>query len=302
MRSRWRNIGVFALAAACSVATVHLFSWDDILRSLREANFTVLLAGGGGLLLLASLVRGVRWLLVVGIRPVGYVLVRSTLANAAAAGVAILTPFQLGEVLKVKLAPRRADGGWRHGVSGFVVERVLDLSSLMGIGFSGLAQWSGHAWLVPLCWMAPVGCGLALSLAAAHVDRAPTRLRPYLEAFRHRRRILLAAFATIPLWLITAGVWWLAVAAIGVRLDFMQLSLLLGGVMFATVASMTPSGIGVSELSARGIMLWLGFTVSEAEATAIGLRLLSPLVAVLGLLGLWLISLHREPWTDPAGR
>lgn len=283
MRWRWRNIAVIVLAVACTVATIHLFSWPDILRALAGANYIVLLLGGGGLLLTGFAVRGLRWLLVVGIEPRPRQFLRSGLANGAAAGFAILTPFQLGEVLKVRLAPQHAEGGWRHGVSGFMVERVLDLSCLLGIGLSGLAIRAGHAWLAPLCWAMPLATGLALSLLADHVDRAPARARPYLESFRHRRRILLAGLATIPLWLLNAGMWWCAVASVGVRLGPMELCVVVGGVMLATVASMTPSGIGVSELSTRGIMLWLGYPVAEAEATAIGLRLLSPLIATLGL-------------------
>lgn len=294
MRRRWRGLAVIALALACTLATVHLFSWDEILRSLRQADFTMLLLGSGGMLMLSFVARGVRWLLVTGIAPSPRLVASSTLANAAAAGLAVLTPFQLGEALKVKLAPRRDDSGWRHGMSGFVVERVLDLSCLVGIGVAGLAMRAGQPWLAIPCWLAPVACGLMLSLLSAHVDAAPLRLRPYLEAFRHRRRIVTAAAATIPLWLLTAGMWWCAVAALGIRLDPMELCVVLGGVMFATVASMTPSGIGVSELSTRGIMLWLGFPVADAEAAAIGLRLLSPLIAALGLACLWLATLLRH--------
>src|SRR5690606_31169220 len=139
MRRRWRNIAVIVLALACTAATIHLFSWPDILRALADADYVVLLLGGGGLLLTGFAVRGLRWLLVVGIEPRPRKLLRSGLANGAAAGFAILTPFQLGEVLKVRLAPQHAEGGWRHGVSGFMVERVLDLSCLLGIGLSGLA-------------------------------------------------------------------------------------------------------------------------------------------------------------------
>jgi uncharacterized membrane protein YbhN (UPF0104 family) len=75
-------------------------------------------------------------------------------------------------------------------------------------------------------------------------------------------------------------------------LDFSQVCILLGGVMLAVVASMAPGGIGVAELGSRGIMLWLGASTADAEAIAIALRMLTPLIAMAGLVCLFV--LHRQ--------
>jgi uncharacterized membrane protein YbhN (UPF0104 family) len=109
-------------------------------------------------------------------------------------------------------------------------------------------------------------------------------MHPYFEAFRRPKRVLLSiALLTVPLWALNGILWWCAVVAMGVPLEFGQACTLLGGVMLAIMASLAPAGLGVSELGSRGIMLWFGYSVAEAEASAIGLRLLTPLVVLAGV-------------------
>jgi uncharacterized membrane protein YbhN (UPF0104 family) len=125
--------------------------------------------------------------------------------------------------------------------------------------------------------------GLLLGRLAPHVGHLSPRLQPFAEVFRHRRRIIQASLLTIMIWTLYASLWWVVILAIHVQLDFSQVCILLGGVMLAVVASMAPGGIGVAELGSRGIMLWLGAPTTDAEATAIALRVLTPLIALAGL-------------------
>jgi len=113
---------------------------------------------------------------------------------------------------------------------------------------------------------------------------------------RHPKRIVRASLLTVIIWLLYAGLWWVSILAINVRVNFGEICLLLGGVMLAVVASMTPGGLGVSELGSRGIMLWLGASVADAEAVAIALRLLTPLIALAGLA--CLLFLVRHPRSE----
>jgi len=292
MRRRLRYLLVLLIVVVCMAATLRLFDWHAVAQALSRMHLGLLLAGALPLLLAIFSLRGLRWLVVLGIRPDRGRFWQSFCANGAAAGLATLTPFQLGEIIKIRLIPDHHGSAWRLGVSGFFVERLLDLSGMLGTGLCGLAIHLGSAWLAPLALLLPLLAGLLFGLLTGHLHRLPSRLQPYLEALRHKQRIVQASLLTIVIWMLYAGLWWVAILAINVRLDFSQVCILLGGVMLAVVASMTPGGLGVAELGSRGIMLWLGASATDADAVAIALRLLTPLIALAGLA--CLLVLHRR--------
>ncbi|MFC5436996.1 lysylphosphatidylglycerol synthase transmembrane domain-containing protein [Rhodanobacter umsongensis] len=270
------------IVLVCVAATVHLFDWRTIGLALTKLHVGLLLGGGIPLLLATSAMRGWRWLVVLGIRTGRTNLWQSFCANGAAAGLASLTPFQIGEVIKIRMIPDHHGKGWRLGVSAFFLERLLDLGTLCSIGLGGLAIHLGYAWLAPLTLLLPLGGCLVLSLLCRSI-RLPEKLLPYTEVLRHAPRVVMAAVLTIPLWLLYVVLWWVATHAMNVPLDLTQAAILLGGVMLVVVASMTPGGLGVSELGSRSVLLWLGVSAADAEIGAIAIRLLTPMMAVIGL-------------------
>lgn len=282
MRRLLRNALVMVIVLVCVAATVHLFDWRTIGRALTKLHVGLLLGAGIPLLLATSAMRGWRWLVVLGIRTGRTNLWQSFCANGAAAGLASLTPFQIGEAIKIRMIPDHHGKGWRLGVSAFFLERLLDLGTLCSIGLGGLAIHFGYAWLAPLALLLPLSGCLVLSLLCRSI-RLPEKLLPYTEVLRYAPRVVMAAVLTIPLWLLYVALWWVATHAMNVPLDLTQVAILLGGVMLVVVASMTPGGLGVSELGSRSVLLWLGVSAADAEIGAVAIRLLTPMIAVIGL-------------------
>jgi uncharacterized membrane protein YbhN (UPF0104 family) len=283
IRRRLRHLLILMIVAVCMTATVRLFDWHAVAQAISRMHFGLLLAGTLPLLFAIFSLRGLRWLVVLGIKPDQELFWQSFCANGAAAGLATLTPFQFGEIIKIRLIPDHHGSAGRFGVSGFFVERMLDLSGVFGMGLCGLAMHFGLAWLAPVALLLPLLTGLLLGQLAPHIHRLSPRLQPFAGALRHKQRIIQASLLTIVIWTLYASLWWVVILAIHVQLDFSQVCILLGGVMLAVVASMAPGGIGVAELGSRGIMLWLGAPTTDAEATAIALRVLTPLIALAGL-------------------
>lgn len=283
VRRYLRHALVSLVLVVCVVTTLQLFDWHTVGQALTHLDLSLLLGAGVPVLLAICAIRGSRWLVVLGIQPSPTNLWQSFCANGASAGLAALTPFQLGEAIKIKLIPDHHGTAWRLSVSAFFVERLLDLATLCSVGLSGLAFHFGHAWAAPLALLLPLLGMLLLSLLCRLI-RLPSKLQPYTEVLRYTQRVAIAALLTIPLWLLYAALWWTALHAMNITLDFPQIAILLGGVMLAVVASMTPGGLGVSELSSRGLLLWLGMSSADAEIGAIAIRLLTPLIAAVGLL------------------
>jgi uncharacterized membrane protein YbhN (UPF0104 family) len=299
-----RYLLVAVILTVCVGLTVRVFDWRAVGLALRHMRVDVLALGEVPLLALIFALRGWRWMTVLGIHPTGRRFVYSFCANGVSAGLAALTPFQLGEAIKIRMIPDRRGGAWRLGVSAFFTERILDLCGMISMGLYGLLSHLGWPTLALLAPLLPVQIGMALALLSGHVDRLPQRLQPYTEALRHASRIVRASVLTSAIWLSYAATWLVVTRAMNLALDFAQVSLLLGGVMLAVVASMTPGGLGVSELSSRGIMLWLGSPDATADATAVAIRVLTPIIALAGLaclLPLW--RHHRAAHRSPtAGR
>jgi uncharacterized membrane protein YbhN (UPF0104 family) len=289
-----RHLLVLLILVVCVTTTIRLFDWHAVAYALKRMDVGILIGGGLPILLAIFAVRGWRWLIVLGIQPTRDRFWQSLCANGAAAGLASLTPFQLGEIVKLRLIPDHHGSAWRLGVSGFFVERVLDLAGVFSVGLCGLAIHFAWSWLAHIALLLPLLGGLLLCLLSVHVRRLPERLKAYTEALHHVRRIVFASLLTIIIWLLYCGLWWIAARSMHIHLGFSQVTLLLGGVMLATVASMTPGGLGVSELGSRGIMVWLGSSVADADTTAIALRLLTPLIALAGLACLAILMRHRR--------
>lgn len=287
-----RHALVLLVLVVCVAATLRLFDWRTISQALTHLNVGLLLGAGIPLLLTICAVRGWRWLVVLGIQPNPSTLWQSFCANGAAAGLASLTPFQIGEVIKIRMTPNHHGTGWRLAVSAFFVERLLDLSTLCSVGLGGLALYFGYVWIVPLALLLPLFGSLLLSFLCRLI-RLPPKLQPYAEALRHMPRVAAAAALTVPLWLLYAALWWIALHAMNIAVDIPQVAILLGGVMLAVVASMTPGGLGVSELGSRGLLLWLGMSTADAEIGAVAIRLLTPLIVAVGLT--CLLVLPRQP-------
>jgi len=290
-----RTILVALIATVCIGWAIRQFDWRAVANSVARMRLGMFLAGEIPLFLAVSGVRGLRWLVVLGIKLDRGRFWQSFCANGAASGLASLTPFQFGELIKIRTIPEQARDTWQRGLSGFFAERILDLSGAIGVGLAGLSIHFDLAWLAPLAWALPLAASTLLYLLAPCASRLPRRLHPYVEAFRRRRHIVGASVLTMIVWSLYDAQWWVAARSIGVHLEFEQSSILLGSVMLAVVSSMVPGGLGVAELGSRDVMLWLGASPVAATATAIALRLLTPLFALLGAAcWLWLSWLRRS--------
>lgn len=265
----------------------------------------LLATSGVALVICAFALRGLRWLIVLRLPLDRRRLWQSFCANGAASGLASLTPLQLGEMLKISMIPECDDFAWQQGIAGFFLERVLDLAGVVGMGLCGLSLHFGHTWLAALALLLPAWAGQLLYLLRTLTPHLPVKAQVYGKLLHQHKRITVASLITVPLWLLYAALWWTAISAMNVSIDFDQISLLLGGVMLTVTASMTPGGLGVAELGSQGILLWLGRSRLDAEAAAVAVRLLTPLLALSGgvcMLLLFLSNRHAKNFRRTANQ
>lgn len=281
------------ITVCCVAWAIHLFDWRQVGIAVLRMQWGMFVSAGLALIACIFAIRGLRWLAVLGLPFNRRRFLQSLYANGVASGLATLTPFQLGEIVKLRMIPDKRGSAWRLGISAFFVERVLDLTGAIGIGGCGFALHLGSITASAFFLLLPLWSGGLLCLVASFSRRLPARLVTYAKALHHTRGVIGASVLTVLLWLLYAALWWLATCAIHVSLDFSQVSMMLGSVMLAIVATLSPGGVGVAELGSRSIMLWFGKSAVDADAAAIALRLLTPLLAMSGGICFILLKYNR---------
>jgi uncharacterized membrane protein YbhN (UPF0104 family) len=291
------SIGLLAFTASVWYL-LRYFQWADILSQLRRVDF-------------------VRVVVLVGITHFGYILLRAWRwrvairhANphmsfldqywitAIVVSLAIVTPGQLGETLKIELLKRRHLVDRMPGLDAFVLERLLDLLTISVIGIIGLMAASGktrtHTMIgvvaVVLIGLATIGLIVLLRLDPG--GRASGWLTSIRVGTGKPAGWALMALLTIGSWSLVAVGWQIVFGAVQVRVSFPQMLALMSFVTLGVVLSFIPGGVGVSEALAATSLISMGVAPVSAQVAALMLRAHALIVIVFGLIHLGLWSLY----------
>lgn len=200
----------------------------------------------------------------------------------------IATPLQLGEALKVKYA---RDGGLPVGASAvnLLQERLIDLAAIASLTLAGLLHLVTGSIALGLAALAlPLPVALLPRLGRRWAMRSP-RIAAWIGPPLPAVAIAVVLAATLAKWSLTLATWLTLLGAVGVFPGAWQGMLLLGAVAGAGVVSMVPAGLGVQEVSAMALLVAMGYPPEAAEAGALALRLLLPVMLVIGILHLPLL-------------
>ncbi len=290
---------VLVCTLACAWA-LYAFDWPMVGRALLRFDLRLFLEVCLPVGLLLFLVRSLRWAAVAGIPFTPALLWRTHVQTALALATAAATPVQAGEALKLKFARDLTGKDYASLGGAFAVERLADAAVLFGIGAIGfgLAGASG-LWLLAASGLLAVAVALAPFLLRRLAGaRLPPRLAAALGPLAQYRpsaaRMLVLGGCTVAKWLMVVLMWQTTFAAAGIGLGFADTALVVVLVTLSVTVSLVPGGIGVAEVSTRALLLWLGVEPGLADAGALLLRLLTPLVIGIGLLhGLFLLRGRR---------
>ncbi|TCR69994.1 lysylphosphatidylglycerol synthase transmembrane domain-containing protein [Bosea sp. BK604] len=294
-----RHLWPYVLAALCCGVALYAFDWRAVGSVIGRADWAALGLSAVPILLIIFGLGTVRWLAVTG-QPVRFAnVVDIYLYIAVVIAVASQTPMQLGESLKIKFA-RRSHVTFTTSTMGFLLERIVDLVMVFWLAALGLA-WRGD--FGALAGIA-AGCALLGTFALPALLRfiawrfADTRIGNLLRALSKdalppsRFAVLIAC--TAGKWLLVAALWRAAIQSVGIGIDFPTSMCLVSVVTVVATLSMVPGGLGVSELSIRALLISFGKEPFQAEAAAIAVRLLTPVMIGLGLIHLPILMLLRR--------
>ena len=293
-----RRLWPWAIALAAVSYALASFDWVSVLAVLARVPLARFMLTEAILISGVFFVCAARWIAVTGLSMRPGLFLQVYVYTSVAIAIGQNTPMQIGEALKIKFAQRSKLPSGRSAIS-LGMERLVDLAviaDLAGVGV--LRHYTGAHLLVFVLALVPLGllfCVPAI-IRVLHQRLAHAGRSSWLGASddwlpAHRLAILVAL--TIVKWVFVAVMWQFAMASVGCNIGITDSMLTVSTVSVVSLLSMVPGGFGVQELSVKAILVALGISAETAEAGAIAIRLLTPLMIVLGLVQV--PSLLRNP-------
>ncbi|MEX2214890.1 MAG: lysylphosphatidylglycerol synthase transmembrane domain-containing protein [Phycisphaeraceae bacterium] len=288
-------LGFIALAVRYIIAN---FQWTQIGESLAQMNWLWLLLGGGASIMVYWWIRAARLHAILhrlGATPTLRELYK---LNSIYLSLAIVTPFQSGEVLKIEALKRMGIVDRAAGYTAFIIERAMDLLVVLCLAIVCVLIRADEAlpqWLALSLAGAMVLC---VPLAAWLIHRWPTtgRLGPIIAPLKLATRPMIftqCILLTAAGWATVALGWMASLQGLDIQLDAIQGLTLVSVMTLVNILSFVPGAIGVSEAGVAEFLVRYGNTPSLAQAGALATRFLSILIIGLGLLQA-LVSIRRK--------
>lgn len=301
-----RKIGrlIASLVAGCTFAIciwylAKHFEWREAFAYLLRTDFVRLI----GLVWAAHfgyiLLRTCRWWIVVRRANPDIKFGDLYWISAVVVSLAILTPGQLGEALKIELLKRRGLLARLPGLGAFALERVLDVLAIAGMGAIGVMFGSGLSQRYP--WLRlGIGILIAIGLAALYLllrfdpgGRASHWLARMRTGSGSPATWAKMAMLTFLSWGFIGVGWQIALLAVDVRLSLPEIIWLVSLVTLGTLVSLIPGGLGVAEVLTVQALANMGIAPVSAQAGALILRVYAVIIVLFGLAHLLLWPVCR---------
>lgn len=311
MKKHLRLVIGVAISLIFLYLAVRGIDWREAWQSFRQANYIYLIPALL-LLLVVNWLRAYRWRLLMGdehelsLSRVFWIVNIGYFFNN-------VFPAKMGEIVRAYLAGRAISGGIGQALSSLLIERLLDVLTVVVLLvilllFIPLPPWATQAGL--LFGGATVGGTIVLLILARignrsvewlwrFVGRIPVIGHPKVkEALQN----LLTGFSVLTQWKLlpgiilgSAGIWfgyalfnYILMAAFRMTdLPFSAAALVLCATGFSMVLPSSPGAMGVFEWAAVQALAVYGLAESPAFAYAVGLHLFTNIsLIILGLVGL----------------
>lgn len=281
------------LFIASVVYITRSFQWHEVGKVFAKVNLSWLILGGGLSIIAYWILRTLRWHALlkrsgVNVRPFDLYV-----STVVALSLAIFTPLQSGEALKIEFLRNRGAIRGIPGYATFLTERILDLATVFGMACWGvfieldiLPNWLAYALFAAMV----VSAGVIFVLRRL---RLPGKMGELLDEIRRSSgdptTFAVVFLMTVMSWAAVTLSWQIFLYSIGIELGFGKAMALVSLVTLVNVISMIPGGLGVSDVGVFELLRHFGFADSIAQDGTVVLRLYSVVVIVLAIahLGLW---------------
>lgn len=304
---RWKHFFTIGLSMLVFVASVwyicRTFQWQDLGEVLKHVDLICLFVGGSAASMLYWMLRTLRWQMLLRRTDTHVPIIDLYLCSVVSLSFSLITPFQSGEVIKIEFLKKYGMIQRLPGYSTFLVEKVLDLATLLMIASVSLLTTlnilPNRVYAYWIIGSLVLVCSASLyMLAKLKLKGRPQQL---LECMRQcvgdKSTFLLLIAITCASWAAVAFAWQVFLSAGGIHLGFVKTVAVMSSVAVIGILSLIPGGVGVSEAGTAQLLMHFGISTAVAQAGSLLIRFISLWALVLGTihLGLWkLIRIWRN--------
>lgn len=302
-RYRAFTVGFSVLVFTASIWYIgRTFQWQELGQVLGNVNLTCLLVGGGATILTFWMLRTLRWHLLLRRMESHVPMVDLYLCTAVSLSFSLFTPLQSGEMIKIELLKKYGMIRRSPGYGSFLVERALDLTTLLTIACVSLLTTlnilPNRVYAYGILGGLPLVCLLGwIVLAKLQLKgRSQQLLQHMRQCVGDFPTLLLVSAITCLSWAAVALSWQVLLYAGGIHLDFARTLALMSIMALVGILSLIPGGLGISEAGTAQMLVHFGCALPVAQAGSLVLRAISLVAIALGAahLGIWKIVRARR--------
>jgi uncharacterized membrane protein YbhN (UPF0104 family) len=209
--------------------------------------------------------------------------------TAIVVSLAIITPAQLGETIKIELLKRNGLMGRLPGFGAFALERIFDILIVACMGIIGLLFGSGSAAHYQGLKEGAIllfALGLFALFLLSCID-PNKKAAHWLNQIRAGSGLPSSWIKTGLLSLVSWGLvgigWQISLHQIGIDLSLPQILWLISVVTLGSLLSFIPGGFGVADIMTVEVLINMGIAPVEAQAGALIMRAYTLILLVIGL-------------------
>jgi uncharacterized membrane protein YbhN (UPF0104 family) len=250
-----------------------------------------MIAAGGLTILFYWFLRTLRWFLMLRRLGIHVRLIDLYLCTAISLSLAIFTPIQSGEALKVELLKKAGSMNRAPGYGSFVLERYLDFCAvilLASVSLSAhLADMGKGSWaLYLLSTLAALVAALMVLCQWQFRGRLHEIQQNIIQCINDPWTVMFLAGLTFLGWAVVALGWRISLQSLGIEIDLPRSLALMSVITIINILSFIPGAVGISEAGIAGFLLRLGKDAVAAQAGALIIRCYGLLIVILGVVHL----------------
>lgn len=275
----------FLVCAASICYLLLVYDWQEVFHSLLNVQYPTLILQIWSVHFFYIILRTSRFFILVRRVNAKIPFGKLYFINAVVLSLAVLTPGQLGELLKIELLKRHNLLDRLSGFGGFAIERFMDLLVITSIACLGVFWTDTFAYRYPVFFF---GGGVFFVILLTvflftgrkfFYRRLPSRNEPSTPWVWVRIFIL-----TLLSWGSVVWAWSLILAAARVHLGLWQVAWLMSLVTIGAILSLMPGGIGLADMLTVELLVEMGIMPMVAQGGAILLRFYVLILVSFGLI------------------
>jgi uncharacterized membrane protein YbhN (UPF0104 family) len=291
-----------AIFTFCVVYIIRNFRWVLISEQLRETDLVCFVLGGGGSIVFYFLLRTLRWFYILRRQDIRVHFKFIYFYSAVSLSVALITPLQMGEVVKVELLKRFNEIPRSQAYSIFLFERVIDFFIVIFVAlislliffnpFKGILKIYSVFFILFIFLLS-----IILFKKYGGIGKINEFLNYFKLCFNDIKTLVLTIIFTSFSWLIIVLGWQISLYSISLSIGFFRSLSLMSIATLVNIGSLIPGAVGVSEVGISEILYHFGATSVSSKAGALILRAYGLFTMFLGLIHylIW-IFLNRMFW------